>query len=320
MKRPVVPEAPTEHHYEVYGVSVASDITLMLPPTKVPSVAFVQLSRGEPEDFSGPRAAAGPTPDGEWGQVAVLADRSLYMRWDDWLEFTVSADGRQIIYNPLCPGPPHSFEAYIANFAVSAAMVQQGEEPLHATVIDVQGSGIGLLGPSGTGKSTLAGHLIAQGGRLVTDDLLRITLDDVGAWAHPGPLRLKLNQDMAPEVGVGLHCRGEWSPDAGKFLFEPGDPEQPHDGVRLSALIWLEPPDEDNPATGIVLDRVTGLDLFRIVSASTMNSRVHSPDRLKRQMDFAARLGRVLPVYRLVYPRRTDVLDAVAHAIAEAGR
>ncbi|MCB1485642.1 MAG: hypothetical protein KDJ17_12195, partial [Hyphomicrobiaceae bacterium] len=160
--------------YHVYGVTLGSDMALSLPTASADSAAYSQLDSGDAKDFERIRDGLPPSTD-EWGQVSVLDDGAIYMRWNDWLEFVVSPDGRRISYHALCPGPPHAFEAYLANFAVSAAMIQHGEEPLHSTVVEWKGRGFGLTGPSGAGKSSLAAHLLTRGGRLVTDDMLRLT-------------------------------------------------------------------------------------------------------------------------------------------------
>jgi len=51
-------------------------------------------------------------------------------------------------------------------------------EQIHATCIDIDGKGILLRGPSGSGKSDLALRLIDGGARLVADDRTNLTLQD----------------------------------------------------------------------------------------------------------------------------------------------
>ena len=51
-------------------------------------------------------------------------------------------------------------------------------EQIHATTIDIDGSGVLLSGPSGSGKSDLALRLIDGGARLVADDRTDLALAD----------------------------------------------------------------------------------------------------------------------------------------------
>ena len=50
-------------------------------------------------------------------------------------------------------------------------------EQVHATCVEIGGTGVLLRGPSGSGKSDLALRLIDGGARLVTDDRAVLTLD-----------------------------------------------------------------------------------------------------------------------------------------------
>ena len=48
------------------------------------------------------------------------------------------------------------------------------EEILHASCVAVEGRGLLILGPSGSGKSSLALRLISLGAALVSDDVTRV--------------------------------------------------------------------------------------------------------------------------------------------------
>ena len=50
-------------------------------------------------------------------------------------------------------------------------------EIVHASTVSIAGNGVLILGPSGSGKSSLALQLIAMGAGLVADDRTEITLD-----------------------------------------------------------------------------------------------------------------------------------------------
>ena len=240
---------------------------------------------------------------------------SLYLCWEDWIEFLVSPNGRIVHYGNLSNVPLESFEAYLTTFAISAALLQRGEEPLHATVVELGGYTVGFVAPSGAGKSTLAAQLIDLGGSLVTDDMLRVTWDDDIAMAHPGPCCLKLFSEPAERFLRSAGCCGRFNPLSGKLMFQPG--KATARGPRpLSSLYQLMQPDDDR--ADISLTRLTGLELFTTITSSTMNDRVCLPARLKRQFRFAERFAKAVPVYRLTYSRSYDVLKDVADRIAKA--
>jgi len=62
-------------------------------------------------------------------------------------------------------------------------------EQVHGTCVEVDGVGVLLLGPPGSGKSDLALRLIDEGARLVADDRADLRLDDGAIVASaPAPI------------------------------------------------------------------------------------------------------------------------------------
>lgn len=61
-------------------------------------------------------------------------------------------------------------------------------ETIHGTVVDIDGAGVLLRGPPGSGKSDLALRLIDRGAALVADDRVILSVDHGGLAAFaPGP-------------------------------------------------------------------------------------------------------------------------------------
>src|SRR3546814_10156556 len=53
-------------------------------------------------------------------------------------------------------------------------------QTVHATTVALDGTGVLLRGPAGSGKSDLALRLIDQGARLVADDRTALALEEIG--------------------------------------------------------------------------------------------------------------------------------------------
>ncbi|MBT2189321.1 HPr kinase/phosphorylase [Sphingobium nicotianae] len=53
-----------------------------------------------------------------------------------------------------------------------------GRETVHATSVAIEGHGVLIMGPSGSGKSDLALRLIDRGARLISDDYTIVTQRD----------------------------------------------------------------------------------------------------------------------------------------------
>jgi hypothetical protein len=308
----------TRHVYRLYGLAVESALKLTSaeawPGAGVPPA--VRIALGPPELFA--RKAAGLREDCEdWIRHVVLGDGSVYIRVNEVFEAIVSADGRDVLCAPLGEVEERTFEANLANFALSACLTLQGEECLHATVVALGDRAVGLLGPSGSGKSTLSAFLLAEGAGLVTDDMLRVTFADGVILAHRGPHRLKLFDDSAARLLPDAARDGSFNRLSSKRMFEPGAACRVPSAMPLSALFWLGEA-EPRPGEDVAIRRLAGIDPVKVLTGSTMNRRYVAADRLVRQLRFAERLARAVPIHALRYRRDYDRLDRVAMAIDRA--
>jgi hypothetical protein len=205
------------------------------------------------------------------------------------------------------------------NFVVSTALMLQGDEMLHGTVVETGDRTIGLLGHSGAGKSTLAARLLAGGGSLVTDDTLRLSFKDGRPLAYPGPMRLKLFDEPARRYMPGVSRDGTFNAVSGKYMIAPpSDAVLARQARQVAALFWIEHPEAGPEPAEISVTRLAGAELARCLVASTMNGRYNVPERLARQFRFAEQVGRVMPVFMLRYPRTFDVMDRLVREIAKA--
>lgn len=302
--------------YSVYGLTLISDMRLTLPEARpwpeAPSTV-VTLATRDAETLK--IATTNLTLDPEqWFQQVVFDDGSLYMRWKDCFDILVTQDGARISCRNLSQYSFELLEAHLTNFAVSSALLQQGEEALHATVVDIGGRAIALLGKSGAGKSTLASFLRKRGAEIVTDDILRITFDAESAIAQPGPYRLKLFEEPAERFLPASSASGKWSPAGGKLIYDLGDQTVIRPPRRLAALYHLRAPAQPDDRR-VALQRMSGVDLFRAIGASTMNNALRTHARPERHFRFVKTLANLAPVYSLTYPRIFDVFDEVADKI-----
>ncbi|MSP75448.1 MAG: hypothetical protein EXR12_04870 [Rhodospirillaceae bacterium] len=308
------------HRYRVYGLVIESELRL----TSVEEVAdgdgepAVTLGFASPDYFRtiAPSRAVDPR---DWVQHAVLDDGSVYMKADGAFETLISADGRTVTCGRLGDIDQRSFEANLLNFVMSASLTLQGEETLHSTVLDIDGRAVGLLGLSGAGKSTLAAFLISRGADLITDDMLRMKFAGGSLLAYAGPYRLKLLDEPGTGFLPGAVADGYFNSLSGKVMIQPrAAVPRRREPTPLAALFHLDHPD-DQPAVGAVTcARLGGVELARVIISSTMDTRYARPDRLTRQIEFAARVAEALPVYELRYPRSVEAMDDVAAEIRRA--
>lgn len=304
------------HRYLVYGLVIEGE----LPLTSVHEAAGgdgcadITLLAGSPDYFRA--IVPGGTPDPEdWIEHVVLDDGSVYMKCSEVFEATISANGRTAICRMLGDVEQRAFEANLLNFVVSASLTLQGEETLHATVLEMEGRAVGLLGQSGAGKSTLAAYLISRGADLITDDMLRVSFSGDTILAHPGPYRLKLLDQPATGFLPDAVADGHFNALSGKIMVRPRrEPRRHRAPLRLAALFHLGDPDDDT-ITEVSSTRLNGLELARTLMSSAMDTRYTGSSRMEHQMRFVARVADLLPIHVLRYPRTVAALDGVAREI-----
>ena len=295
--------------YRVYGLAVHSDLALPVAAGVGPCLGTVALAASED-------ALAAPPPAGEagedWFTYRRLDDGAEYVRWRGLFEFLVAADGGRIVCHPLAGATDDVLHTYLLGQVLSFALLKQGIEPLHATVVVVNGGAVGFLGDCGYGKSTTAAAFLQAGHRLLTDDLLVVSAGDGAVIAHPGPARIKLFPEPA-RAFLGEDAHGLPMNGATTKLVIPldGGSTTP---VPLRALYLLAPPTA-RVRRGVTIRRLAPRRAFVELVRSSFNIVVHEPARLARQFESAAWLSTAVPVKRLAFPRTLAGLAAVREAV-----
>ncbi|MCA0302738.1 MAG: hypothetical protein LCH95_10050 [Proteobacteria bacterium] len=315
------------HYYRVYGLVLAIDRPLqsldpaepVAEPVAGPALTISFVEAARIRDAVPPERIVRPADD--WISHAVLPDGGAYLDAPGVVEAVLSADGRHALCARGEAADPRAVEANLLNIVLGTALTLAGEEPLHATAVEVAGRAIGLLGHSGAGKSTLAAFLLGRGARLVTDDLLRVTFADGQARVHAGPYRLKLFEEAARRLLPGALAEGYFNPLSGKMMVTPPSTRgarpagAPATGLPLAALFYLgDLPGHPAPTAARAVP-LSGHEVMRVLLSSAMDDRNTTPARLARQLRFAGLLSAAVPIRALRYPRRFDLMDDVAAEI-----
>jgi hypothetical protein len=240
----------------------------------------------------------------------VLHDGSTYVGWESIGEFLVDADGRQIACRPAARSSVESFQVYMLGQALSFALVKQHLEPLHATVVVIDGAGVAFLGGSAFGKSTLAASFLAAGYRLLTDDLLVVQESSGAVVAYPGPPRIKLFPEMARRF-LGEVAGDRMNPDTGKLIVPLDESRTWAEPVPLAAMYVISSPQEGCRQSGVTGQALSPRETVIELLKGTFNSRVVGASRVQRHFTLTARLAELLPVKRLTYPRHVECLKDV---------
>jgi hypothetical protein len=184
-------------HHRAYELNLASELPLpgLAALAEGPWVPDVTVSvGGELPELDGP-VVVGP-----WWQVSPVAFRMVV---DGVATYQVEA-GRRIRVQPHPGSDPAEVRLFLLGSALGALLYQRGLFPLHGSAVETPWGAMVFVGPSGIGKSTLAGHFHRSGYRLLCDDVCAIRRDGQGALqVLPAFPHLRLKADALGRLQGG---------------------------------------------------------------------------------------------------------------------
>jgi hypothetical protein len=306
------------YSYGVYGIDLRSNFELALPRSDDAGVAKIELHSASGEWFEKAIMNADVIEvEASWYRYAQLCDGSRYARWERVGEFLVSPKGDRIGCRQFAGTANESFHVYLLGQAISFALVQQGMEPLHATVIEVEGQAVVFLGESGAGKSTLASFFLSEGHRLVTDDLLLLSQSPEGVLAYPGPARLKLFPSEALRFLPNHDDALQMNPFTQKAILRLNQSQHCAKPIPVGAMYTLAAIDPNASTYEVKVEALSPREAFLELVKNTFNYRIIHAERLKRQFFEGERLAQTVGIKKLSYQRNIELLGTVYETILE---
>lgn len=296
--------------YWLYGVSLKSDFVFPYAASKRPGIAEIRLREWNHSFHSPPPFPTKST----FFQHSHQADGTIHLHWPELFEFAVDPAGHEVKGRRLGRASLESFHTYLLGQVVSFALLKQGIEQLHATVVAFDGRALALTGDCGRGKSTLAAALLKRGGKLLVDDMLVLERNGRGLLAMPGPPRLKLLPDSAKRAGLSSGKVLRMNPLVAKKIFPIRNAQT--EPVSLEHMYVLSAP---NARTKHISIRpCTPAQACTQVIAAAYNLDMALPGRAASQLQWAASIANSVPVSMLGYPRDLKKLDQVADTVLQS--
>lgn len=191
------------------------------------------------------------------------------------------------------------------------AATLRGLELLHASAVELEGRTLAFVARAGTGKTSLAAHLVVQGAALVTDDVLAVEWAGDRIVGYPGAPTLSIARHELDRVPRERRARlGTTLGEADKVVLAA----PVVDGPRvLGALYFL-----DRPEGRRIRIEPLESDPLRVV-ASSFNVYVRSAARIENQLETAARVTSSVAMYSITIPAGAIATDVARSVAAHAG-
>ena len=311
--------SPARHCYSIYGVRVTSEFPFEFPIETSgaggdAALAHVDFVEGGDSDFQPFDLPA----DADSSIVCLPLDGGpTYLRWPHWYEFSVAADGSRVACRPLNGCDRSVLQNFLFGQVLAVALVQQGLEPLHASVVRLGESAVAFLGDCTFGKSTLLATFLDAGHHVVTDDVLLVDRRAGERVALPGSGRIKLLPDSARRFRKDAEDGTPLNPLTSKRSFPVDPSKRQQRALPLRQLFVLPDPDERDRAGSIEIRPASPAEMVRELLKNTFTDRIVSRDRLVRQFEHAAQIASEIDGFRLSYPTGLQHLTAVREAIVD---
>jgi hypothetical protein len=280
----------------------------------------------EPADVvlrdGGARVVPADRPGGR--EIAHLSDeegRPLYsfaeqadgylLRFHGTCEFAISRDLAGVAYFADPGADPEVIPVLVTGMLVSFLLTLGGKPVLHASAVDVGGRAIAFTGWSGMGKSTAATLVCADGGLLITDDVLRVDLEPGGPVCRLGATEARLRAkaiDLAASVGSAARPTAD-----GRHAVAPA--ASVVDRLPLAALIVPAP---DRDAGELTVTPVLGAESLLTLARFPRIVGWTDQETNAAQFSFLADLVRRVPVFVATIPWGPPFAAGLGTAIATA--
>lgn len=297
-----IAESMPSRRYRVYGLTVETELEFPELLSTRDEIPDVRVCFG-----SVPETVENAIVKTNWCQASK---REFLMQIEGVARFHV-ADGRRIAVE-LSAGSENKIRAsdvrlWLLGSAFGALLHQRGMLPLHVSAIKGPNGVWAFTGPSGEGKSTLAGFLHRRfGWKLVSDDVSVIDSDRCQAIVHPGPQKLKLWADALEHLDFPGCTRVRDLSNTDKFqLYLPGDSGYKPEPLR--GLVLLESASTEAESN---LERLKGSEAFSACMASIYRPYMDAWFKLpERRMGELVQLCQQVKIYRFRRPRSLESME-----------
>ena len=301
--------------YHAYGTRITSEWKLGFQGKETHTLARVRLQKARRPLSVKALATDVGLSAGINGYAVIFTGGHIYLNWPGLFEFRISSRGTRITGVLKARVSLEFFRTYLLGPVLSFALVRQGIEPLHATVVVKDDDAFALLGDSGYGKSSLAAVFLSAGYRLLTDDLLVLQEMPDGFIAFPGVPRIKLFPEIAHRFLTDIAGAQPMHRKFEKLVIPLGAEKIYQLPIPLCAMYVLVNPAKSSNIEHITIRRLPQKRAFAAVLKNTFNAKLTDSARLRRQFETTGRLVSKVPVKTLSYPKGLDLLPTVCAAV-----
>jgi len=177
--------------YEIFGMNVLSEIELGCYQARFDTVDVTIKRCGFHSDKNAVSGLARISKDSYWFYIKGVGSFEI-------------KDGCEILLSPEVDASLRTVEMYVLGTCFGVLMIQNGDFPLHGSFVMYKNAGIGIIGDSGAGKTSLASGFSLNEGKIVTDDVMRITYELDNPYVNASYPSQKIWGNTASKLSINV--------------------------------------------------------------------------------------------------------------------
>jgi hypothetical protein len=309
--------------FGIFNIALDCDMMLHELPIIEADKPIIKVTRGGNRDVSDGQVSWFHDWPDKFGNICISGGRfgeKYILRFPGLADFVILPENNSIEYIPGDDIPESTIRHLLLDQVIPRVLCQMGNLVLHASAIRLDdGTGIGFLGDSGWGKSTLAASFANKEAQLITDDCLMLDFSNSGLTGIANYFGARLYDDSAAALFEQSHTTSSVAHYTDKKRINlSGSDNTVERKVKLSALFVLNDPAEDSDVSEVVITPMPGTSgLMAIIrqsfSLDVTDKRVNA--KLFRLAGKLTSLG--IGIFSLSYPRQHTHLTQVQNAVVD---
>jgi len=302
--------------YRYAGLTITSAVPLgLLAPTTLDAPEILQLDAADRDERPPAHwhdADHVPLAEREAGQSELRRIDGAYLLqyagcFD--LEYWPGRSLGRVYRDPVIDDV--SFEHVLLDQALPRILGYAGHLMVHASAVEREGRAVCFIAASGAGKSTLAARLVADGWKVLSDDVVRLVVEGDVVQVHPAYPSLRLWPDSHDALGeIRVIEDAPMALDSLKRVYRL-DPEWvTGTACQAAALILLADPAEATVEAVALRALPPATALIRMMG-QTFTLHAGASHALASRLTAMARVCGINPPRELVYPRQRESAGSI---------
>lgn len=251
-------------------------------------------------------------PNGDQVAWFYRTHDGILVRFPEAADFTVRNAQTDVVCNPAPAIGAETVADLYHNAIIPLLDNHDGRLALHGSAVSFESKAIAFVGQSRSGKTTLAGAFARAGHPFLTEDAIRLTLEQNQYTLKPTRPILRLFADSAQHLIEATGPEQESDNGDAKRAVLAGDLLPfASDELPLGAIFLLG----DGSAPSPKLTQLSAVEAFERLLQHAFLLDVEDKTRLRAHFERLGALSESAPCFALDYPRCYHALAAVIDAV-----